>query len=177
MNEGFIARRYAVAMLKVARRREDAEEVYKKMKQFEESYVSHPDLQRALLNPVMSVHDKELLLSTAIGIESGGLYSRGIRLLLSHHREMYIRPICLMYQKLYRKKYQIRLVKIVVARELQQEVVDRIQKLVTDHAAGEVEFVKQVDPAIIGGFILKVDSMQLDVSVCSELKKMAKQLE
>ena len=107
MDEGLIARRYALAMLKVAQKYNAAEEVYQKMKTFEQNYISHPDLHKALLNPILSPRDKEQLLTIAIGIEPGTLYLRGIRLLIKNHREMYIRSICLMYQKLYRKVYQI----------------------------------------------------------------------
>ena len=82
MDEGLIARRYALAMLKVAQKYNAAEEVYQKMKTFEQNYISHPDLHKALLNPILSPRDKEQLLTIAIGIEPGTLYLRGIRLLI-----------------------------------------------------------------------------------------------
>ena len=41
---------------------------------------------------------------------------------------MYIRSICLMYQKLYRKVYQIGRIKIITAVALKQETLDRIKK-------------------------------------------------
>ena len=47
MDEGLIARRYALAMLKVAQKYNAAEEVYQKMKTFEQNYISHPDLHKA----------------------------------------------------------------------------------------------------------------------------------
>ncbi len=177
MNEGLIARRYALAMLKVARRFDAAGEVYQKMKIFEQNYISHPDLHKALMNPVLSPQDKEQLLTTAIGIDPGKLYIRGIRLLIRNHREMYIRSICLMYQKLYRKAYHIGQVKIITAMPLEEPVLDRIKKLVTDRTSREIEFVERIDPSIIGGFILRVNSMQLDMSISGELKKVKKQLE
>ena len=96
MNEGLIARRYATAILKVAQAHGAAGEVYEKMKLFEQNYIAHPDLQKALMNPVLSPADKENLLTTAIGIEPGMFYVRGIRLLIHNHREMYIRQIALM---------------------------------------------------------------------------------
>lgn len=176
MNEGLIARRYALAMLKVAQKVNAADEVYQKMKLFEQNFISHPDLQKALLNPVLSPRDKEQLLTTAIGIEPGTLYIRGIRLLIRNHREMYIRSICLMYQKLYRKVFQIARVKIITALELDESVISRIKKLVTDRTAKQIEFVVRVDPSIVGGFILRVNSMQLDYSVSGELRKIARQL-
>ncbi len=174
MNEGLIARRYALAMLKVAQKQHAAAEVYEKMKLFEQNYISHPDLHKALMSPVLSPRDKELLLTTAIGIEPGTLYGRGIRLLIRNHREMYIRSICLMYQKLYRKVYQIGRVKIITATELEQPVIDRIKKLITDRTSKQIEFVEKTDPSIIGGFILRVNSLQLDYSVSGELRRVAK---
>lgn len=176
MNEGLIARRYALAMLKVAQKYNAAEEVYQKMKIFQQNYVSHPDLHKALLNPVLSPHDKEHLLTVAIGIEPGTVYVRGIRLLIKNHREMYIRSICLMYQKLYRKVYGIVRIKIITAVALKPKTLERIKKLITGRVSGQIEFVEKIDPAVIGGFILRVNSMQLDYSVSGELRKMAKQL-
>ena len=161
-----------MAMLKVAQKYNAAEEVYQKMKTFEQNYISHPDLHKALLNPILSPRDKEQLLTIAIGIEPGTLYLRGIRLLIKNHREMYIRSICLIY----RKVYQIGRIKIITAVALKQETLDRIKKLVTDRTSRQIEFVEKVDPAIIGGFVLRVNSMQLDYSVGGELKKIAKQL-
>lgn len=58
MNEGLIARRYALAMLKVAQKQHAAAEVYEKMKLFEQNYISHPDLHKALMSPVLSPRDK-----------------------------------------------------------------------------------------------------------------------
>lgn len=173
MNEGLIARRYALALLRVAQKHHAAEEIYQKMKLFEQNFISHPDLQKALMNPVLSPKDKEQLLTTAIDIDPGNFYVRGIRLVIKNHREKYLRSICLMYQKLYRKIYQIDRVRIITATELDKGVVERIKKLVTDRTSKQVEFVRQVDPSIIGGFILRVNSMQLDQSVSGELRKIA----
>lgn len=171
MNEGLIARRYATAILKVAQAHGAAGEVYEKMKLFEQNYIAHPDLQKALMNPVLSPADKENLLTTAIGIEPGMFYVRGIRLLIHNHREMYIRQIALMYQRLYRQAYHIGRVKIITATPLSKEVIDRIKKLVTDRTSNTIEFVERVDPSIVGGFILRVNSKQLDLSVCRGLRE------
>ena len=128
-------------MLKVAQAHGAAGEVYEKMKLFEQNYVSHPDLQKALTNPVLSPKDKENLLTTAIGIEPGIFYIRGIRLLIHNHREMYIRQIGLMYQRLYRQAYHIGRVKIILSTQLSVEAIDRIKKLVTDRTSNTIEFV------------------------------------
>ena len=99
MDEGLIARRYAKAVFRYAQELNAADAVYEKMKLFEKNYIAHPDLQKALLNPLLSPEDKEMLLSTAIGIEPGEAYIKGIRLLIRNHREMYVRSICLCFRR------------------------------------------------------------------------------
>lgn len=176
MNEGLIARRYAMAMLKVAQKYGVEGEIYEKMKLFEQNYIAHPDLHKALMNPVLSVHDKELLLSTAIGIEPDEWYLRGIRLMIKNHRETYIRSICLMYQRLYRQAYHIERVKIITAKKLDEETMNRIKKRISGHTSNKIEFAERIDPSIIGGFILRVNSQQLDASLCRELKELKMKL-
>ena len=171
MNEGLIARRYALALLKVARKHHAEEEIYRKMKLFEQNFISHPDLQKALMNPLLSARDKEVLLTTAIGIEPGNFYVRGIRMVIENHREMYLRSICLMYQRLYRQMYGIERVKIITAAPLAPEAMERIKKMVTGHIRKRIEFVEKIDPEIIGGFILRIGSEQFDYSVSGKLKE------
>lgn len=177
MNEGLIARRYALAMFRAARKSGNAGEVYGKMKLFEQNYISHPDLHRALQNPVLSARDKEMLLTTAIGIEPGTLYVRGIRLLIRHHREAYVRSICLMYQRIYRQYYHINRIKIITAVPLPAETLQRIKTFMAERATGALEFAERVDPAILGGFILQVNSGQIDQSVSRELQQIKRELE
>ena len=64
---------------------------------------------------------------------------------------MYIRSICLMYQKLYRKVYQIGRIKIITAVALKQETLDRIKKLVTDRTSRQIEFVEKVESGYYRG--------------------------
>ncbi|KIO44045.1 MULTISPECIES: F0F1 ATP synthase subunit delta [Porphyromonadaceae] len=170
MDEGLIARRYAKALFRYAQSLGVEELVYDKMKLFQANYISHPDLQKALLNPMLSVDDKIQLLSTAIGIEPGQAYLRAIRLLIKNHREMYMRSICLMYQKLYREAYGIIRVKVVTATDLKEEGLERIKAFVRKHTDKTIEFVHKIDPAIIGGFILVIGTRQLDASLLRELK-------
>ena len=168
MDEGLIARRYAKAVFRYAQELNAADAVYEKMKLFEKNYIAHPDLQKALLNPLLSPEDKEMLLSTAIGIEPGEAYIKGIRLLIRNHREMYVRSICLMFQKIYRAANGIIRVKIITA-------MDKIKEFVRRHTDKTIEFVHKVDPSIIGGFILQIGSRQLDASLMKELKEMSLQ--
>ncbi len=177
MNEGLIARRYASAMLKVAEERRAAGEVYERMKRFEENYVSHPDLHKALVNPLVPAWDKEALVALAAGVEGGELFMRGVRLLLRNHREMYIRSIGLMYQQLYRKAHGIGRVRIISVAPLDVGTLQRVKKLVLGSGYREVELLEETDLSLIGGFVVQIDSHRLDCSVRGELRRLAEELD
>ncbi|MCH5329098.1 MAG: F0F1 ATP synthase subunit delta [Coprobacter sp.] len=170
MNEGLVSRRYAKSLLKYAQDRRTAEQMYKKMKVLEESFVTHPDLEKSLHNPVLSVQDKENLLLAAVGTAAGEDFLRFIRLVIKNRRESFMRSIGLMYQKLYRELNHISLAQITTAVPVGGEILDKIKQLISRQAGQTVEYTYRIDPSIIGGFVLKIDSMQLDASVDKELK-------
>ena len=76
------------------------------------------------------------------------------------------------YQDVYRKENNIARVTIITASAVSDEIVARIKSLLKSKLDKELEFVYEIDPSLIGGFILRVESMQLDASIQNELKKL-----
>lgn len=176
MDEGLISQRYAKALFRYARDLKADDIVYDKMKLFLENFQSHPHLQKAMLNPVLSPRDKELLLSTAIGIEPEEAYMRFIRLLIKNHREGYMKRIALLYEDIYRKAHGILLVNIVTATVLSESAIRKIKETIARHTKQKLEFSTSVDAEIIGGFVLRMGTEQLDASARKELKEIKKEL-
>lgn len=171
MNEGLIARRYAKALLKFTGEHGDEALLYNDVKRFEENQVNYPGLRKTLQSPVMSARDKETLLASVVGPDAGDDFLRFARLVIKNRRENYFRAIGLMYQKLYRDVHQIVQIRIITAVALDEKTAARIRKLIEHKAAGTtVDLVYEVDPVIVGGFVLKVGSTQMDASINNELK-------
>ena len=170
MDEGLISRRYAKAMLKYAQDQGCADRIYDESKNFEKAFTQHPEVEKALQNPVLKREEKERLIVSATGGNAATAFIRFIRLVIGNRRELYFRSICLMYQKLYRQAYDIAQVKIITATKLSDDVIDRIKQLMQQKSDQTIEFVHEIKPSIIGGFILQCDSKQLDASVSNELK-------
>ena len=163
MNEGLIARRYAKALLKYAQEKDKTFPVYEAARQVEASFIAHLDLQEAMLNPVLTASQKEALMLSAAGVG----------LLLRERREDYLRPIMLMYQKLYRDVNHIVRAQIVTAAPLDKQILSRIEEVVARHCKdAKLEFEHKIDPEIIGGFVLNVGGEQLDASIEKELKQL-----
>lgn len=173
MNEGVIPGRYAMALFKYAADNNVAAHLYDVAVTVEQAFVSHPELQKTLMNPVLSAAEKVSLLMTAAGGGADKYYENFVLLVIDKRREEFMREIFLKYQQIYRKKNNIAQVHIATAVQLPEEVLSKIKFLVLKEAEQQkIEFVYKTDPSIIGGFILKVDSMQLDASIGRELKEL-----
>ncbi len=172
MNEGLIPSRYAKALYKYTQEHHVSAEIYEEMKRLDSAFATHPELSKALGNPALSAADKERLLSSAVGEKGNKHLLRFIQLLIKNRRETFVRAIALAYQDIYRKANQIARVTITTATELGSEVLERIGEVMKKQTDKKLEFIYVVNPELIGGFVLQVDSMQLDASVNNELKKL-----
>ena len=65
------------------------------------------------------------------------------------------------------------MVKIVTAADMPAEIIDKLHRLVEKHLKGAtLEYAREVDPSLIGGFIIDVNSERLDASLDSELRQL-----
>ena len=81
--------------------------------------------------------------------------------------------MALAYGKKYREANRISQVEIVTASELPAGSVDSIRKTVQAHLGDRtLEYRERVEPSLIGGFTVRVDSQLLDASMSNELRKL-----
>ena len=172
MNEGLIPRRYAKALYKYAQEHECTQQIYADAQRLEATFVTHPELKKALGNPALTASQKEQLLVAAAGERCGEALLRFINLVVLNHREEFFQATMMSYQDIYRKENGIARVTIVTATSLSDEIIERIKNLLRNRLEEELEFRYEIDPSLIGGFILRVESMQLDASIQNELNKL-----
>lgn len=177
MNDGLIPRRYALALYKYAKEKNCTEAVYDEMKAVIESFRKYPDLGKVMSNPFVGREDKKKLLISAAGDKIENAYTRFVQLILNANREEYALQMALAYRDIYRKENHIAQVEITSAVALSDDQKEEICNIVrTAYSGMTLEFTYHTDPEIIGGFIVKVDSMRLDASVSNELQQIRKQL-
>lgn len=177
MNDGLIPRRYALALYKYAKEKGITLPVYEEMKKVIDSFNSYPDLQKVMANPFVSKEDKAKLLLSAAGDKSEDAYKRFVKLILDANREEFAMQMALAYRDIYRKENRIAQVVVTSAAPLDEEQKGKIEKIVHDaYKDMTLEFIFNVNPEIIGGFIISVNSTRLDASVSNELQQIRKSL-
>lgn len=174
MNDGLIPRRYAKALLKFAQEKGQDSALYALMKTLSTSFAEQPDLCRVINNPFVPAESKLQLLTTASGATSADTcFDDFLKLLVKNNRIGMTREIALAYLSIYRKANNIFKVDITTASQFPDQEMKRLKEVINRQVGGAtVEYHETVDPDLIGGFTVNIDSERLDASVKNELKQL-----
>jgi F-type H+-transporting ATPase subunit delta len=175
MDQGLIPNRYAKALFKFALEKGQTPKIYELMKCLVKAFAEQPRLQAAVSNPYISADDKTRLLMTAATADAtkDACFADFLALLHHNRRIDFVRQIALAYLDIYREANNIYVVKVTTAASLPAEELDRLRQLVVKHLNGaSMEFSQDVDPELIGGFVITINSERLDASVSNELKQL-----
>ena len=177
MDIGVISVRYARALLKSATEAKIEAQVYQDMQLLAKSYIDVPALRQTIDNPMLAKEKKQMLLHTAIGGERASALSKSfVALVLKEGRESMIQFMANSYVTLYRQQKNIILGRLTTATRVSAAMEQKMRTVVEAKTQGTVEFETQVDPDIIGGFVLEYDTYRMDASVKSRLNTILTQL-
>ena len=169
MDIGVISMRYARALLKSATDQKQEDTVYQEMMTVAKSYLEVPALRHTIDNPMLSKDKKEALLLVAAGEKPCQLTKTFIALVLKEDRENVMQFMANSYITLYRKQKNVIRGKLTTAARVSAETEQKMRQMVESKTNGTVEFETEVNPDIIGGFILEYDTFRMDASVKSKL--------
>ena len=169
MDIGVISVRYARALLKSATDAKIEDAVYTEMQTLAKSYAEVPLLRQTIDNPMLSKDKKQELLLTAVGQKPSDLTKAFISLVLKEDRENVMQFIANSYVTLYRQQKNVIRGRLITAAAVSPATEQKMRKMVESKTNGTVEFETEVNPDIIGGFILEYDTYRMDASVKAKL--------
>ena len=97
-------------------------------------------------------------------------------MIVHNKRETYIPDIARRFIYDYKKHRGITTVVLSTVIPLDQQLKDRITKLIRDYYHTTVLLEEKQNKELIGGFIIRIDDKMMDASVAKELKTMRKEL-
>lgn len=169
MDLGVISVRYARALLKSATLMKIEDTVYHEMQTLSQNYLKVQQLRFTIDNPMLSRDKKMDVLRTACGGSPTELTERFLRIVLKADREKILQLMAASYITLYRQQKNITRGKLTTAVPVKKETEDKMRQMVENKTHGTVEFNTEVDPDILGGFILEYDTYRMDASVRHKL--------
>lgn len=169
MDIGVISVRYARALLDSAVAMKLDEDVYQEMQVLCKSFLDVPDFRFTIDNPMLAKDKKLQLIITACGGKVTELTQRFFQIVLREDRESVLQFMANSYISLYRWMKHATQGKLITAVAVSPETEQKVKRMVESKTHGSVEFNTEVDPNIIGGFILEYDTYRMDASVKTKL--------
>ena len=170
MDIGIISVRYARALLKSALDANIDVQVYQEMQLLGKCYIEVPELRHTIDNPMLDKEKKQTLLLTAVGGDGASQLSKAfVALVLKEDRENMIQFMANSYVTLYRQQKNIIRGKLTTAVAVAPATEQKMRQMVESKTKGTVEFETEVNPDIIGGFVLEYDTYRMNASVKSRL--------
>jgi F-type H+-transporting ATPase subunit delta len=175
MNEALIAGRYTKAMFALAERSNALEAVKNDMEYLYEVFQISKPFQILLDNPLLKPSQKTKIFREVF-TNLNNISLSTVELIFKNRREEILPFVALDFIDKYYRYSKIERVTIKTAAAISKENLERISKLLVDKLNKEVILSTEVDPAILGGFVLRISDKEIDASVRRRLNKFQQQL-
>jgi len=171
MADSRAASRYVKSLLDLAVEKKVLEEVHRDMLLFSDVASKSRAFELLLRNPVIK-HDKKLeILKKIFGGKVHSLTMAFFEIITRKNREPILSGIAREFHNAYNEHKGIGKASITTAVPLDTKLRTEFEKLVRQYSEKkQVELVENVDPELIGGFILNVGDRQVDASIRNKLK-------
>jgi F-type H+-transporting ATPase subunit delta len=166
-----MAGRYATALFELARDNKAVDAVKKDLDQFEALANGSVDLNRLVRSPVFGA-DEQLKALSAILAKAGitGLAANFLRVITTNRRLFAVRDMIRAYRALVARHKGEVTAQVTVAEKLNDKNLDALKSALKSVTGGkDIDLEVEVDPAIIGGMIVKVGSRMVDSSLRTKL--------
>lgn len=176
MRDSTIARNYAETLLSLARKAGDLPGWGSMIESVAQAMRSDVTLRRFLETPRVDATTKKAVLSKAFQDRMPRLLVRYLQVLVDNRRQMLIPEIALQYRTLVDESESRLHARVTVARETSEGTVAAMAKELTRAFQKEVVPHVTVDPAILGGAVVRVGDTVIDGSVRRRLHLLKQRL-
>ena len=166
-----MAGRYAGALFDLALEAKATDAVKNDLDQFDALIGGNPDLARLVRSPVFGA-DEQLAALSAILNKAGikGLAANFLRVITANRRLFAVREMIRGYRALVARHKGEVTAQVTVAEKLNDKNLGALKDALKSVTGGkDIDFDVKIDPAIIGGLIVKVGSRMVDSSLRTKL--------
>jgi F-type H+-transporting ATPase subunit delta len=166
-----MAGRYATALFELALENKAVDAVKKDLDQFDALIADSADLSRLVRSPVFDA-DEQLKALSAVLAKAGidGLAANFLRVITTNRRLFAVRDMIRGYRALVARHKGEVTAHVTVAERLSDTHLDTLKSALKSVTSGkDIDLDVKIDPAIIGGLIVKVGSRMVDSSLRTKL--------
>lgn len=177
MKDSKIASRYAKALFDLAVEQNLVEQIRNDMDLIFNTCKSSKDLVLMLKSPVVRFDRKQKVIHALFDNKVNKVTMSYTDIIIKKGREKYLMEIAGFFIDFYKSYKGIVTVQVQSAEPLEEAIKNKIISLISGQTKGTVELVEEINPALIGGFILTYDNKQYDATILNQLNKLAREFE
>lgn len=171
------AGRYAKAILNFALDKKNEVEVNNDMLLIAKTVEESNDLKLLLNSPVLKSEIKKSALKAVFSDKVSEITLKSINLLIENKRLSILGDVAEKYTILYDELKGIQVAKVTSAIPLTETLNAKVLSKVKEITGKEATIESNVNPDIIGGFILRIGDIQYDASIANKLQVLKRQFE
>jgi F-type H+-transporting ATPase subunit delta len=166
-----MAGRYATALFELAREERAIDAVKADLDRFDELLSQSPDLMRLVRSPVFSADQQAKALTAVLALAGiGGLAAKFLQVAAQNRRLFAVRAIIKGFRALVAHYKGEVTADVTMAEKPNDRQLAAIKDALRAVTAKDVQIDVKVDPAIIGGLIVKLGSRMIDSSLRTKLQ-------
>lgn len=171
-----VAKRYAVPLISLAGDNKKLDIVKSDLKTFLDLHKVSRDLKSMLNSPIIPIYKKTSIITSLFKDKFDSLTCKFLGFVVRKGRGMYLQGIAAEFIRLYNQKLGLQPVKITTAVQLSNESNEKIADLSKEITGNEPVTKIEIDPTIIGGYVLEFRDQRIDASVKGQLNRLNKKL-
>jgi F-type H+-transporting ATPase subunit delta len=169
---GAAARRYAKALMDLARRDGLIAEIGAQLQQHQALLRANVQLQRVFENPSIDIQVKANILTTLFErTQPVLLLRRFLLLLVAKDRMRQLDSICMQYARMADEELHRIVAQVTTAVDLDAQQRQAVAQKIAATTQRDVVLETQVDPAILGGLIVRINNIIVDGSLRGQLAR------
>jgi F-type H+-transporting ATPase subunit delta len=167
---GAMAQSYATALFELALESEAIDSVEADLARFDALLAESPDLRRLVRSPVFTAAEQSNAIAAVLdraGI--GGLAAQFLKVITANRRLFAVRDIIRAFRLLVAEHKGEASAEVTVAEPLSDQHLGEIRSVLHAVTGKDIKVDVTVDPAIIGGLVVKLGSRMVDSSLRTKL--------
>jgi len=179
-----VARRYGGALFELARAENCADEVEKQLTRFMQIVEANSDLQHLITSPVFAAREQHNAINALVEkaglVKKTGTVAKGashlvanfLKVVAAHRRLSHLGGMVEVLRQLNRQMRGEVIADVTSAHALTKEQQQQLKKQLDSASGKNVGLRLNVDPALLGGLVVRLGSRQLDTSLKTKLSSL-----
>ncbi len=176
MSDATVARRYALALYQEAEAQDKVERVDDDVRVVEDSFEGSRELERLFASPIVSTEKKQAIVGRLFEDRVDPLVGRLMQLLIEKGREEILPSVIRAYGELRDERLGVVEARVRTAMPLGPDEADELRRALEGRTGQKVRMRIEVEPALIGGVVVRIGDRVYDGSVRHQLASLREQL-